>query len=132
MLLWYILDLGNYLVMGASEARSGGASKASNLACAFEALLGALYLDGRQQEAQLLLEDLLHDIITEVDLSKTKANYKAVLQEYTQGQGHGLPEYRVKQEKGPSHNKTFYIEVAVKGEVLGFGQGKTKKEAQQV
>lgn len=125
------IELGHYLVMGAAEARSGGAKKSSNLACAFEALLGALYLDGRQREAQLLLEDLLHDIITEVDLSKTKDNYKAALQEFTQGEGMGLPEYVVKEEKGPSHNKTFFIAVEIEGEVMGFGQGKTKKEAQQ-
>jgi ribonuclease III len=125
------LDLGVYMVFGASEARSGGARKQSNLACALEALLGALYLDGKLEEARHLLQDLLEDITTEVDLSKTKDNFKAVLQEYSQGENWGLPHYRVVKEEGPSHSRRFYIEVRLNDEILGYGQGKTKKEAQQ-
>lgn len=125
------IELGAYLIMGASEARSGGARKTSNLACAFEALLGAFYLDGQIEQARVLLQDLLQDIITDVDLSKTKDNYKAVLQEFTQGEGMGLPEYVTTKETGPSHNRTFHVEVRINNEVLGYGTGKTKKEAQQ-
>lgn len=125
------LELGHYLIMGHNEARSGGARKSSNLACGLEALLGALYLDGRQEEARALMEALLEDIITEVDLSKTKANFKAVLQEYTQAENLGLPDYVTAKESGPSHRRTFEVQVLIQEEVVGIGTGKTKKEAQQ-
>lgn len=123
--------LGRYMIFGQSEARSGGARKNSNLACGFEALLGALYLDGQLPFIRQFLVALMEDCITEVDLNKTKDNFKAALQEYTQGEGIGLPDYTTISESGPPHNKTFHVEVRVNGEVLGFGQGKTKKEAQQ-
>lgn len=125
------INLADYMVFGVSEARSGGGRKVSNLACAFESLLGAMYLDGRMSEVTVFLRDLLEELITEVDLSKTKDNYKAVLQELTQAEGGYLPEYRTVKETGPSHNRTFFIEVLISGEVMGYGSGKSKKEAQQ-
>jgi len=125
------LDLGNYMTFGPNEARSGGAKKSSNLACAFEALLGAFYLDGKLEACRRLLYELMEDPVTQVDLSKTKDNYKAVLQEFTQAEAMGLPNYTTVKESGPSHRKKFVIEVSVADEVLGIGEGKTKKEAQQ-
>lgn len=119
------------LVMGPSEARSGGAKKVSNLACGFEAFLGALHLEGQVAFVVDLLHELIEDEVTKIDLSKTKQNYKAALQEMTQARGQGLPEYRTIQEEGPPHNRIFTIEVMVGQEVVGRGQGKTKKEAQQ-
>ena len=125
------INLADYMVFGVSEARSGGGRKVSNLACAFESLLGAMYLDGRLGDLTVFLRDLIEELITEVDLSKTKDNFKAALQELTQSDGGYLPEYRTVKETGPSHNRTFYIEVLVNGEVTGHGSGKSKKEAQQ-
>lgn len=125
------LDLGSHLIFGPSELRNGGAKKTSNLACAFEALLGAMFLSGKMLEARNLLTELLEDQITEVDSSKTKDNYKAVLQEMTQAEDGGLPYYKTVKESGPSHNRTFTVEVSIRGEVIGVGNGKTKKEAQQ-
>ena len=125
------LQLGDYMIFGASEARSGGAQKQSSLACAFEALLGAMYLDAKMDEVHALLDDLLVDAITEIDLNKTKDNFKAFLQEYSQGKGLGLPDYTVTGEDGPSHNRTFRIAVTLDGETLGVGVGKSKKAAQQ-
>ncbi len=125
------MDLGRYIIFGASEARSGGQKKVSNLACAFEALLGAMYLDGRILEIRDLIDDQLDSVVTEIDMSKTKDNYKAVLQELTQSDGGVLPHYRTVQETGPSHNRTFLVEVSINGEVTGLGSGKSKKEAQQ-
>jgi ribonuclease-3 len=125
------LNLGYFMIFGSSEARTGGAEKVSNLACGFEALLGALFLDGKMPETRNLLCTMLEDAVTKVDLSKTKDNFKAVLQELTQAEGDGLPVYRTVSESGPSHNKTFYIEVLINQEVVGHGSGKTKKEAQQ-
>ncbi|XVJ50718.1 MAG: ribonuclease III [Vampirovibrio sp.] len=125
------LQLGDYMIFGLSEQRSGGAFKTSSLACAFEALLGALFLDGKMAEINDLLNDLMTDIITDIDLNKTKDNFKAVLQEYSQGEALGLPDYETIQESGPSHNRTFHIVVRLNGEILGQGMGKNKKTAQQ-
>ena len=125
------LQLGDFMVFGVSERRSGGAEKTSSLACAFEALLGALFLDGKMPEIHRLLDDLMLDMITDVDLNKTKDNFKAVLQEYSQGEGLGLPDYQTISESGPSHNRIFDISVSVNDEVLGRGIGKNKKSAQQ-
>lgn len=126
------IQLGDYLVFGPCEAKSGGKSKVSNLACAFEALLGALFLDGQMPFTIRFIESLIEDEVTKVDLSKTKDNYKAALQELTQGDGHGLPEYITVNEEGPAHDRRFYVDVVINGEVLGRGYGKSKKEAQQM
>ncbi len=125
------MNLGEYIVFGGSEAKSGGHKKVSNLACAFEALLGALYIDGKIEDIRALLQDKLETHVTAIDMSKTKDNYKAVLQEFTQADGGILPIYRTVKETGPSHNRTFYIEVLINGEMIGHGTGKSKKEAQQ-
>lgn len=127
-----MLGMGEVMILGPSEARSGGANKTSNLACAFESFLGALYLDGRMDFATDFLSRLMEDEVTRVDLSKTKANYKAVLQELTQGEGDGLPDYRTVGEDGPAHKRTFHVDVLINGEVLGRGSGASKKEAQQM
>lgn len=124
-------DLGVYLLLGISELRTGGDKRASNLACAVEALLGALFLDGKLADIQAVLVRLFEPRLDPIAACKTKSNYKAVLQEYTQSQGWGLPHYITLKEEGPSHNKTFQEEVTIQGEVMGVGVGKTKKAAQQ-
>jgi ribonuclease-3 len=126
------IQLGDYIIFGTSEAKSGGRKKVSNLACAFEALLGAMYLDGKIAELRDMMTEQLETLVTEIDMSKTKDNYKAALQELTQADGGVLPVYRTVKESGPSHNRTFYIEVSISGEVMGIGVGKSKKEAQQL
>lgn len=125
------INLGEYITFGASEAKSGGKNKNSNLACAFEALLGAMHLDGKLPEVRAFLRERLEAVVTLIDMSKTKDNYKAVLQEFTQADGGILPSYRTVRESGPSHNRTFFVEVYINGEMMGCGQGKSKKEAQQ-
>ncbi|MEB3244594.1 MAG: ribonuclease III [Vampirovibrionales bacterium] len=125
------LGLGEVMRFGPAEKRSGGANKPSNLACGFEALLGALYLDGFFNETVSWLKKLLENVVDDVDQNKTKDNYKAALQEYTQGMGWGLPEYHTLSEHGPAHNRAFEITVSIAREVMGVGHGKTKKEAQQ-
>lgn len=125
------LELSDVIIFGPSEARSGGRNKVSNLACALEALLGALFLDGQMAFATRFIENLVADAVTQVDLSKTKDNYKAALQELTQGDGYGLPEYVTVKEEGPAHNRVFHVEVVVHGEVMGIGTGNSKKVAQQ-
>jgi ribonuclease-3 len=125
------MRLGEFMRFGPNEERQGGRRKTSSLACGFESLLGALFLNGRMATARQLLEALLDDVVTQVDLDPTKSNYKAVLQEKTQADGLGLPVYTTISEKGPAHRREFTVEVAVEGRVIGVGVGTTKKEAQQ-
>lgn len=125
------INLGKYIKLGYHEEKSGGRNRQSTLACAFEALLGAFYLDGKINNLSIVLRDLLQDKVTEIDQSASKHNYKAILQEYAQSQGLELPEYLVIRENGPPHNKIFDIEVYLDGRLCGFGSGKSKKEAQQ-
>lgn len=119
------------IIMGKREEKSGGRSKKSILACAFEAILGAYYLDGKYHELIKYLEKLFKPIIKEVDVNFEKFNAKAVLQEYTQAQNKKTPEYKILEEVGPEHDKIFVVEVSFMDEVLAKGQGKTKKEAEQ-
>lgn len=125
------IDLGKYLKTGYHEERLGGKNRPSNLACAFEALLGALYLDGKLNEIQIMILPLIEDEVTRVDESEAKCNFKAILQEYTQAQGYDLPLYDIVSEEGPPHSRTFEIRVLINDEVYGYGNGKSKKEAQQ-
>lgn len=125
------IDIGKYIKLGYHEEKQGGRKRQSTYACAFEALLGALYLDGKLELAKDFLKVLINDYVEIVDNDVTKANFKAMLQEYSQGKGIGLPEYLTKEEKGPAHAKTFEIEVKIQGQLLGTGIGKTKKQAQQ-
>lgn len=125
------IDLGKYIKLGYHEAKSGGRNRPTTLACAFEALLGALYLDGKIIHIQDLLLKLLSDEVTQIDQDAMKDNCKAVLQEYTQAQDGSLPEYNVINELGPAHDKVFKVEVLINNVRYGIGEGKSKKEAQQ-
>lgn len=126
-----VLNLGKYLRLGYHEEKLGGRKRPSNLACAFEALLGALYLDDKFRDLQQALINLVKNEVTEIDKSASKYNFKAMLQEYTQAEGLDLPAYSIIKEAGPAHDRTFEIEVLIKDKPWGFGTGKSKKEAQQ-
>lgn len=126
------INLDKYLKLGFHEAKMGGRTRLSTLACTFEALLGAFYLDGKVKELYDFLVEFLKDEVTEIDKSASKYNFKAMIQEYAQSNGMEIPEYIVVNEKGPAHNKIFIIEVWVNGNKLGFGEGNSKKEAHQI
>ena len=115
--------LSEYIRLGRHEEKQGCRKLESICACAFEAVLGAFYLDGKF--------DLLLGYIEEVDKNFEKYNAKALLQEYTQSINKDLPSYIMKGEKGPDHNKTFMVDVEYHGEVIASGVGKSKKEAEQ-
>lgn len=125
------LGLKPLIILGAREEKTGGRDKKSILACVFEALLGAYYLDGKYHELAEFLEKSFKPFIKEVDEHFEKFNSKAVLQEYTQAQNKEIPKYNVIEELGPEHNKVFVVEVSYKNEVLASGKGKTKREAEQ-
>jgi ribonuclease-3 len=126
------LELGfnKYLRLSDSEEKAGGRVRVSNNACAFEALLGAFYLNGKEYEVKLFLNRVLEPKIKNIQENFVKYNAKEILQEYTQGIDKTLPVYTVVNEIGPAHSKIFEVEVAYNGKVLASGKGKTKKAAQ--
>ncbi len=125
------INLSKYLNLGPHEEKSGGRTRPSILACAFEALLGALYEDGYLDKIYTFLEDLYDDYVDEINSNMCVYNVKALLQEYTQSKNKDLPEYIITKEQGKDHNKIYEVEVRYNGEVLGKGKGKSKKEAEK-
>lgn len=100
-------------------------------ACAFEAILGAYYLEGKLKSLRRFLKKVLLPYIKDAEENYVNFNAKALLQEYTQGINKQLPVYKLVNESGPAHKKVFVVEVSYNGEVCGIGEGKTKKEAEQ-
>jgi ribonuclease III len=123
------LNLGPLLRLGKGEERSGGRTKSSILAGAFEAVLGAVYQDGGFDAARRLVERYFSGDVKEKTLGQQ--DYKTRLQEISQMLFHAPPTYRIVSESGPDHDKHFVTEIAVGGKVLGKGEGKTKKQAEQ-
>lgn len=125
------IGLNELIIIGKQEEKLGGRERKSILACAFEAVLAAYYLDGKGAKLLQFLETTLTPYIKDVDENFEKFNAKAILQEYTQSQSKDVPVYKVVEEKGPQHDKVFVVEVSYADKVLATGCGKTKKEAQQ-
>ena len=124
-----LLKLGPLLRLGKGEERSGGRTKSSILAGAFEALLGAVYQDGGFEAARRLVERFFAGDVEEKELGRH--DYKTRLQEISQMLFHVPPSYRIVAESGPDHDKRFVTEIVVGGKVFGKGEGKTKKQAEQ-
>ncbi len=125
------MQLGRFLLLSDNEASNGGRERVSILEDTFEALVGALYLDGGLKPARKFVQKfLLADVGKILEQSHLKS-YKSMLLEYAQGRGMEPPVYNVLQESGPDHNKTYLVEVRLSGEVLGTGQGRSKKQAEQ-
>ncbi|MBI4264296.1 MAG: ribonuclease III [Acidobacteria bacterium] len=126
------LRLGEHLILGRGEEKTGGRFKQALLADTYEALIAAVYLDGGLSAAAAFLERELTDAIEAGTVQTVVGqDYKSALQERLQALGRPLPEYRVAGEAGPDHRKLFSIEVVVQGEVLGAATGRAKKEAEQ-
>ena len=125
------ISLGDYLLLGRGEEKTGGRLKSALLADTYEALVAAIYLDGGLEPAAAFLHRELKDAIDGGSDRLFVQDYKSALQERVQALGHPLPEYRVSGESGPDHHKIFSVEVAVSGEVLGAATGRAKKEAEQ-
>ncbi|RKZ31569.1 ribonuclease III [bacterium] len=124
------LDLGCEILLSASEEETGGREKQSILSDAYEALLGAIYIDGGFKAAKKFVEEK-HLADRDEQLNSEKyINFKGTLLEYLQARGK-RPEYRIISENGPDHNKTFVAAVSVAGKEIGRGSGPTKKAAEQ-
>lgn len=126
----YALDisLDKYILLGKGEDASGGRNRPSLLADAFESLVGSLYLDQGLDVTKGLFHRLIEPYLDN-DVFSSK-DYKSRLQEMVQSDKRSLT-YKITDEKGPSHNKTFTATVFMDNIVMGEGQGKTKKEAEQ-
>lgn len=125
------IGLGQYLLLGRGEEMTGGRERDSILADAFEALVGAIYLDqGLQIVSQFILDYLVEEIST-VERGEHLRDYKTLLQEEIQKRSNTRPLYRVVHEEGPDHDKRFTVQVEYKNRIIGTGIGQSKKEAQQ-
>lgn len=124
------IELGQVLRLGIGEDRSGGRRKISILADAMEALFGAAYLDGGLLAAKKVIEPIVLAAYEKFEASHSDA--KTQLQELAQGLRLGLPEYVLIEATGPDHDKRFTVECRIGGDLLGRGEGKSKKTAEQV
>src|SRR5262249_23945890 len=126
------LQLGDYLRLGPGEEKTGGREKKRLLADAYEAILGAIYLDAGLDAAAGFLRRTLLDSALSGDLGGLdRADHKSALQEWLQQRGLGAVQYRVRNEFGPEHQKTFEVEVWLAHQRLAHSEGHSKKEAEQ-
>ena len=126
------IKLDKAVLLGRGEEKSGGRKKISILAGAFEALIGALYLDGGFEAAKAFVGGLLEASLKPIRSgSQTISNAKSALQEICQKAGLAAPLYRLVSEKGPAHRRTFVIEVSLGEKVVSKSKGASKKAAEQ-
>jgi len=125
------LGLGEYLLLGKGEEQGLGREKPSILSDAAEALFGAIYLDGGFNRAMERIEDLFHPLFERVASMDKAHDFKSLLQEYTQQACKALPRYRLIEESGPAHERSFRVELCLLGQALAEGEGRSKKEAEQ-
>lgn len=128
----YEINLGEHMMLGKGEEATGGRQRISILADAFEAVIAAIYLDGGLESAKKFILNHMENIIIDSRKGKIFRDYKTHLQEVLQGKGESNIWYKLIDEKGPDHNKRFVMQVGINEEVLGTGEGKSKKEAEQL
>lgn len=125
------LNIGKFILFGKGEAASGGAEQSKNLVCAYEAIIGAVYIEGGFGKAAKFIESQFRTTIKKVKQHGVKKDYKSVLQEYTSKTYRTTPRYAVVSEEGPDHKKHFEVAVSFGGIARGKGKGKNKKAAEQ-
>ncbi len=125
------LGLQHYILMGKGEESSGGRRKKAILADTMEAVFGAYYLDAGFKDVRRFILSLLVPQIEKVLTNRHKRDFKTLLQEFCQKKWRTYPHYNLVKASGPDHDRTFWVEVHVEGNVLGQGCGKSKKEAEQ-
>jgi ribonuclease-3 len=129
------IGLGEYLILGRGEEKTGGRQKLALISDCYEALIAAIYLDGGIEPARTFIQRQFEGLIEEARKTGAHAkfteDYKSALQEWLQSQDRGLPVYRLAAEIGPAHRRRFEVEVLVNGEPVARAEGKSKKEAAQ-
>jgi ribonuclease-3 len=124
------LGMGSFLRMSRSEEATGGRTRASALADAFEALIGAIFLDGGFEEARQFILPRFRDVFGLLEALPSLDNPKGELQELLQAESPQAPEYELLSMSGPDHDRLFECAVTHQGRTLGKGMGKTKKTAE--
>ena len=125
------LDIGSYLLLGKGEELTGGRSRISILSDAFEAIIGAIYLDDGLDRAKDFIYRHMGSIIDKSIKGIAFTDYKTQFQEKVQKNGECRIVYEIIDEKGPDHSKIFISQVKVNERVVGIGEGRSKKEAEQ-
>jgi ribonuclease-3 len=125
------INLGEYIYLSAAEENNNGREKPSLLSNAFEAVIGAIYLEGGLEVVREIAEALLVETHQKIDLQSLSKDYKTALQELTQATHGVTPTYTLLRSFGPDHKKEFEIAIILDGQKIATAQGKSKKEAQQ-
>ena len=129
------IELGQFLILGRGEEKTGGRLKHALIADCYEALIAAIHLDGGIEPARAFIQRQFADLIEEARRTGAHTafteDYKSALQEWLQSHDRGLPVYRLAAESGPAHRRTFQVEVLVGGSALAKAEGRSKKEAAQ-
>jgi ribonuclease-3 len=124
-------ELGEYLFLGRGEEAAGGRRRPTNLARAYEALVGALFLDGGIARARSFIRKTLGDEIAGLRRSGMPHDPKSRLQEVIQSRWQTTPSYRLVKTEGPDHARRFTVQVMVSGRALGVGEGRSKQMAEK-
>jgi len=126
------LALGDHLLLGRGEEKTGGRYKQALLADTYEALIAAIYLDGGIEHARAFIARDFAPLLADARAGALVGqDHKSALQEYLQSHDRPLPEYRLAGTIGPDHRKLFQVDVVVRGETVAQGTGPSKKEAEQ-
>lgn len=123
------IQLGTALRLGKGEADGGGRKRQAILCGAFEALIGALYLDAGMDAVDKFMEPMLKPAAENIITTKKHEDSKSMLQEWVQGQGLAPPLYQTVASDGPEHNKIFIVEVVIEERIVGRGEGHSKQAA---
>ena len=126
------IEIGRALRMGHGEEESGGRTRGAMLCNAFEAVVGAVYLDSGIDAVQAFLDPLLEQGVAEIRGGRGDRDPKSLLQEWVQARGGEAPLYRIVAESGPDHSKYFEVEVVVEGRPVARGEGRSKQAASKL
>ena len=125
------IDLGEYMFLSKGEETSGGRQRPSILADCFEAVLGAIFIDGGLEKAKEFLLPLLGPKVLAINADESAFDYKTILQEHSQKELKEIPEYVLQGNRGPDHDKIFRVAVFLKDQYVAEAEGHSKKEAEQ-
>ena len=126
------IQLGDYVRLSRGEEKTGGRKKRAIIVDTYEAIIGAIYLDGGVEAASDFVGRQVDSFLEKLDPGQlTYGDFKSALQEQLHNLGRPEPVYRVVKEIGPDHKKTFVVQVVIQGEIVAESTGRTKKEAQQ-
>ena len=126
------LNLGDYLVLGSGESKSGGFRRASILSDAFEAILGAVSLDADYPEVEKTILNLYKKKLASLSMNMASKDPKTLLQEWLQSRGHQTPLYEVTSSTGKDHAKLYWVQCAIDYQSISLtGQGASRKKAEQ-